>query len=446
MVDDLRIGTFVLDVDHLAFSQVQLIDDRSGVFVRNGTDDFLNRFVQLAVDGLEDDLRPADSDFIALSAHVFQQDGEMELSSSGNAEGIGRPGSFHLETDVGLQFPLQTLLDVAAGDVLAGTSLERRSVDHEVHGQGRLFDIDLRKWIIDPFRSDRIADLDILDPADHDDVSALCLTYSRALETLVVVQVRDLAVFLFIIVVADGNHFVLPDDAGVDSSHADPADVVVVGQCADLHLQRLIHQIGIRFHMGNDGLEQRIDVVVGITRIVSDDAVSGDAVEDREIQLIVVGTQIQEQIVDFVDDFVDPGILLVDLVDEKDRTQSGFQRLLQYETSLRHRTLGRVHQQDDRIDGLDDPFHFAGEIRVSRSIHDVDLVVLIDDRTVLGIDRDPSFPLQIVGIHDLGDDLLMIGKDVGLRQKSIDQSRFSRINMGDHRHVYNLFEIHTRLF
>ena len=52
----------------------------------------------------------------------------------------------------------------------------------------------------------------------------------------------------------------------------------------------------------DDRLKQRIDVIVGIGRIVSDDAASGDTVKDREIQLIIIGIEIQEQIIDFVDD------------------------------------------------------------------------------------------------------------------------------------------------
>ena len=83
---------------------------------------------------------------------------------------------------------------------------------------------------------------------------------------------------------------------------------------------------------------------------------------------------------------------------------------------------------------------------MSGRIDDVDLVVFVIDGTVLGIDRNTPFPLQIIGIHDLGNDLFMFSKHMRLRQKSIDQGRFSGINMGNYGHIYHFFVFHTQLF
>ena len=77
--------------------------------------------------------------------------------------------------------------------------------------------------------------------------------------------------------------------------------------------------------MIHDRLKQRIDILVGILRIIADDPLSGNAIKDREIQLLIRCTQIQEQIIDLIDDLIDPGILLIDLVDEQDRIETGFQ-------------------------------------------------------------------------------------------------------------------------
>ena len=90
-------------------------------------------------------------------------------------------------------------------------------------------------------------------------------------------------------------------------------------------------------------------------RIADHDALPGDAVEDREIQLLVIGVQIHEQLVYLVHDLVDPGVFLVDLIDKQNRVEPLFQRLLQYEPGLGHRSFTGIHQQDHGIDGLDDP-------------------------------------------------------------------------------------------
>jgi hypothetical protein len=48
-------------------------------------------------------------------------------------------------------------------------------------------------------------------------------------------------------------------------------------------------------------------------------AIAARTVEDREVELLVGGVEGCEQVEDFVDDFVDPGVGTVDLVDGDDR-------------------------------------------------------------------------------------------------------------------------------
>ncbi len=76
-----------------------------------------------------------------------------------------------------------------------------------------------------------------------------------------------------------------------------------------------------------------------VLRVADYDALTGDTVEDGEIELIVVSFQIHEEFVYFVNYFVDPGVLLIQLVYKEDGVQTLFQRLLQYEPCLRHGTF-----------------------------------------------------------------------------------------------------------
>ena len=117
------------------------------------------------------------------------------------------------------------------------------------------------------------------------------------------------------------------------------ADVVIIGQSRDLQLQRFRRcRSGYGWAVLDDSIEQRRQMSspcipfalflifaspssIGRCRLTScgiiyHDALSCDAVKDREIQLLVVGFQIHKELVHLIDDFVDPGILLVDLVDE----------------------------------------------------------------------------------------------------------------------------------
>ena len=324
MVNDLRIGAFVLDIDHLAFAQVQHVDDGTAVVVRYGTDDFLDRFAETAFDTLEDDFRTGNTDLVAFTAHILQEDRKMQLAAAGYLEGIGGIGLFNTQTDIDFQFLLKTFADVTGSDIFAALSLEGRCVDHEVHRHRRLFDRDLRHRF-NVFAADRIADLDILDTGDQNDIAALRFIDRGTLQTLIVEEIGDLAVFLLAVGIHDFDVFVGFDDTAVNTADTDTSDIVVICQSGYLHFQRFTAQIRIRLYMGDDRLEKRDDIFVGIIDLITDDAVTGDTVQDREIKLFIVGFKIQEQIIYFINDFTDTGVLLVDLVDKEDRLQSLFQ-------------------------------------------------------------------------------------------------------------------------
>ena len=77
-----------------------------------------------------------------------------------------------------------------------------------------------------------------------------------------------------------------------------------------------------------------------------------------------------------------------------------------------------------------------------RSVDNIDLVILVLDRAVLGIDGNASFPFEVVAVHDAVHNLLVILEDMALLQECIYKRRFSGIDMCDHRNVDNLLIIH----
>ena len=83
-------------------------------------------------------------------------------------------------------------------------------------------------------------------------------------------------------------------------------------------------------------------VVVGLGARV---AVHGAGVDDREIELRVVGAEVEHEVEDLVDDLVRAGARAVDLVDDDDRLEAVLERLLEHEARLRHRALEGVDDQ-----------------------------------------------------------------------------------------------------
>ena len=110
--------------------------------------------------------------------------------------------------------------------------------------------------------------------------------------------------------------------------------------------------------------------------------------------------QRHEQVEHLVQHLVRGGVVAVNLVDDHDRLGAGFERLAQHETRLRLRAVRGIHHQQHAVDHVHDALDFAAEIRVAGSVHDVDVVILVFERGVLGANGDALFALEIHRIHD----------------------------------------------
>ncbi len=61
------------------------------------------------------------------------------------------------------------------------------------------------------------------------------------------------------------------------------------------------------------------------------------------------------------------------------------------------------------------------------------------DRRVLGQDRDAAFTFQVVGVHDLVDDLFVFAENTALPQHDIDQGGLAVVNVGDDGDIAQIF-------
>ena len=106
-------------------------------------------------------------------------------------------------------------------------------------------------------------------------------------------------------------------------------------------------------------------------------ALARHAVDDREVELVDVGVEVEEQLLDVVDDLGDAGVGAVDLVDHEDHRQLGLERLAQHEAGLRERALGGVDEQQHAVDHRQRPLDLAAEVGVAGRVDDVDRHVAV---------------------------------------------------------------------
>src|SRR6185437_12794493 len=166
-------------------------------------------------------------------------------------------------------------------------------------------------------------------------------------------------------------------------------------------------------------------------------ALQGRCVDHGEVQLLVAGAQLVEELESLIDDPARAGPGTVDLVDHDDGLQPQRQRLARHEAGLRHRTLDRIHEEQDAVHHREHALDLATEVRVSGSIDDVDASAAVFDRAILGEDGDAALTLDIVGIHDALRQPLMGCEGAGLPQQAIDEGRLAVIDVRDDRDIAN---------
>ena len=161
----------VLHVLELALAAAQRFHHAALVAFVDVDGQRFERLVHDAVDGLGEHARLADRELVAFAAHVLDEDREMQLAAARDAEHVGVGGHVDAQRDVALELAHEALADLAAGDELAFLAGERRGVHLEVHDERGLVDRDRRQRVGLVDLVDRVADVDVLDARDGDDVA-----------------------------------------------------------------------------------------------------------------------------------------------------------------------------------------------------------------------------------------------------------------------------------
>ena len=189
-----------------------------------------------------------------------------------------------------------------------------------------------------------------------------------------------------------------------------------------------------RRHPVEDQLEQRMHVGTRLVLRERGQAVAGDRVDDREVDLRLVGVEVEEQLVDLVHHLGGAGVGPVDLVHDQDHRQPRGQRLSQHEPGLWQRPLAGVDQQQHAVDHRQAALDLAAEVGVPGSVDDVDLRAVVAAGRVLGQDRDAALALE-PGVHDPVDHLGVRREGAGLLQQRVHERGLAVVDVGDDRDV-----------
>ena len=161
------------------------------------------------------------------------------------------------------------------------------------------------------------------------------------------------------------------------------------------------------------------------------DPLAGVGIEHGEVELILGGVEVDEEVVDLVEHLGGARVLAVDLVDDDHRGELGLQRLLQHEARLGQGALGGVDEEQHAVHQREGALHLAAEVGVAGRVHDVDLHVLVVDGRVLRHDRDALLALEVDRVHDPLGHVLVGAEDARLPQHGVHEGGLAVVDVGD---------------
>ena len=331
-------------VPEIAAALGHLLHDDAGMPLVDVDDHFLDRLEPLAGDriDLEHDARARHGELEAFAAHGLDQDAELQLAAARHLVGVLRFGLLaDADGDVALGFLEQPVADDAALHLVAFLTGKRPVVDAKHHGERRRVDRLGEKRLVDGRIAQRVGDRRLRDAGDGDDVAGLGEIHGRPLQAAEGQHLGDARGLDQRAVAAHG----LDGLVGLDAARADAAgqDASEIG----IGFQRGGEQAEGAFfhdrrrHVLEDELEQRRQVGLRARGVDRHPAVAARAVEDGEVELLVAGVEVGEQIEDLVQHRVVALVGPVDLVDDDDGAQALLERLGDHELGLRQRSLAR---------------------------------------------------------------------------------------------------------
>ena len=279
---------------------------------------------------------------------------------------------------------------------------------------------------------ERLPDRDLLEAGERDDLARARLVGRDAVQRVGDVELGHLrARHRLPVGAAPGDVLALADRPVADAADGQAAEVGRGVEVGDVGLQRVLVVVLGRGHVLDEQVQQRPQVLADGTLLERGPAGLGVRVDDREVELVVGGVEVEEQLLHVVDDLGDARVRPVDLVDDEDHRQPRLERLAQHEARLRQRALGRIDQQQHAVDHGQRPLDLAAEVGVAGRVDDVELHVAVPDRGVLGEDGDALLALEIHRVHHALVDVLIGAEGAVLPQHRVDERGLAMVDVGD---------------
>ena len=278
---------------------------------------------------------------------------------------------------------------------------------------------------------DGFADGDVLDAGEADDVAGGGVGDVDAAQALEGEELRHLRLLHPAVELADRNRIADFDPAVEHAPDGDASQVVAGVEVGHEHLQRRLGIAPRRRHAVDDDVEERPQILARLVHFHARRPGPGAGVDDGEVDLLVVGVEIDEEVVDLVEDFLRPRVRPIDLVDDDDRRQPPLERLAQDEPGLGQRPLGSVDEQQHAIDHRQGPLDLTAEIGVAGSVDDVDQGVVVVDRRILGQNRNAALALEVGIVHRPLGDALVGPEDSALVEHGIDERGLAVVDVRD---------------
>ena len=302
--------------------------------------DVLDRLVDLALHLAGDDLGLADGELEPLAAHHLHEHRELQLAPSLHLPRVGPVGVEDPQGDVADQFGVEPRLHLAGGELGAVLARERRRVDADRHREAGVVDVGHRERARIVGIGERLTDGHVGEAGDGHDLARSHLFGVDAVERFGHVELGDAHGLDGAIGAAPRHRLPLAQRAVPHPAERDAADVRRRVEVRDQRLERVgLVVLGCR-DVIEQHLEQRLQPVgapglagdeVGIVGVERGATVARVAVDDREVDLVLVGVEVEEELLHLVDHLGHARVAAVDLVHHEDDGQARFERLAQHE-------------------------------------------------------------------------------------------------------------------
>ena len=429
-------------------TSAQLFHNRTNAFFRHINNHFFDWLVTLAIDFVIQNPRSRNAQFIAFSPHIFNQNGEVHFASAGNPKGIRAIGFGYTQRNVPQQFPHQTVTQLTRGYKFPLLTSKRAVVDTECHFYGRFTDFCERERFKAIRSTNGIADGNIGNAADPNNIADGCRFCWNFLQPLNLQQRNNFvpACRFWVVIVPNHNLLVDLNRTTSNSADTDSANIFIIVNRRNQHLQRSFRVTFRRIYIVHDGVKQRNQIRAVAVRVERCRTISTRAVQEWGIfKLFFACIQIHQQFQHFISDFVQTCIRSVNLIDNYDDFQVHFQSFLQNETSLRHRTFCGIDQQQCTVYHTQHPFYLAAEVCVSRCVNDIDFNVTVPNRGIFRQNGDTSFPFQCIRVHDTLCNCLIFTEHTALFQHFVYQCGLAVVNVCNNRNISQIFSQHGKI-